>query len=190
MCVTILGEKGETVSNWIPVISLSTGADAGISMLPEVDDEVMIVSMTGDNSRMAVLGSSWFTDGNPPVTDENSDADLNADGKNSLKFLKSRSGNMIIFDDTEGAEKFQIITGDGKTRFEFDTAGEIGNLMSEQDVMIGAKGSLTLKAESISIQSEKSIEISGEAYTASAKKAADITADKDLTVKGSGIALN
>ncbi len=190
VCVTILGEKGETVSNWIPVISLSTGADAGISMLPEVDDEVMIVSMTGDNSRMAVLGSSWFTDGNPPVTDENSDADLNADGKNSLKFLKSRSGNMIIFDDTEGAEKFQIITGDGKTRFEFDTAGEIGNLMSEQDVMIGAKGSLTLKAESISIQSEKSIEISGEAYTASAKKAADITADKDLTVKGSGIALN
>ncbi len=180
--VTILGEQ-ETVSNWLPVISPSAGADA-------VDDEVMIVSMTGDNSRMAVLGSSWFTDGNPPVTDENSDADLNADGKNSLKFLKSRSGNMIIFDDTEGAEKFQIISGDGKTRFEFDTAGETGNLTSEQDVMIGAKGSLTLKAESISIQSEKSIEISGEAYTVSAKKAADITADKDLTVKGSGIALN
>ncbi len=131
-----------------------------------------------------------FADGTPPVTGENSDADLNGDGKNSLKFMKSRSGHMIIFDDTEGAEKFQIISGDGKTRFEFDIAEEIGNLTSEADVMIGAKGSLTLKAESISIQSEKSIEISGEEYKFSAKKAADITADKDLSVKGSGIALN
>ena len=187
--VTILGEQ-KFVSNWLPVISPSAGADTGLSLLPDVDDEVLIVSMSGNKSRMAVLGSSWFNDGTPPVTGENSDADLNADGKNSLKFLKSRSGNMIIFDETEGAEKFQIITGDGKTRFEFDTAGEIGNLTSEQDVMIGAKGSLTLKAESISIQSEKSIEISGEEYTVSAKKAADITSDKDMTVKGSGIALN
>ena len=189
VCVTICGEQ-ESVSSWLPVISPSAGADAGVSLLPDVDDEVLIVSMSGNNLKMAVLGSSWVADGTPPVTGENSDADLNGDGKNSLKFMKSRSGHMIIFDDTEGAEKFQIITGDGKTRFEFDTAGEIGNLTSEQDVMIGAKGSLTLKAESISIQSEKSIEISGEEYAVSAKKAADITSDKDMTMKGSGIALN
>ncbi len=174
--VTILGEQ-EAVSNWLPVISPSAGSDTGVSMLPDVDDEVLIVSMSGNNLKMAVLGSSWFADGTPPVTGENSDADLNGDGKNSLKFMKSR-------------EKLQFITGDGKTRFEFDTAGEIGNLTSEQDVMIGAKGSLTLKAESISIQSEKSIEISGEEYAVSAKKAADITSDKDMTMKGSGIALN
>jgi uncharacterized protein involved in type VI secretion and phage assembly len=187
--VTILG-KEESVSDWLPVVTPLAGPDNGISILPEVDDIVVVVAMEGSNIKKAVLGSIWFNNAAPPETGENSDGDLNGDGTNSLKFLKSRSGHMIIFDDTDGAEKFQIISSDGKSRFEFDVAGELGNLTSEVDVVISAKGTLTLMAESITIQSEKVIEISGDEYAASAKSAMEITADKDITIKGSGIALN
>ncbi len=53
--VTILGEQ-EAVSNWLPVVSPSAGFDAGVSMLPDIGDEVLVVSMSGSKSRTAVLG--------------------------------------------------------------------------------------------------------------------------------------
>ena len=40
--------------------------------------------------------------------------------KNSLNFFKSQSGNMLIFDDTDGKEKIQLIASGGSTRIEFD----------------------------------------------------------------------
>jgi uncharacterized protein involved in type VI secretion and phage assembly len=187
--VTILGEK-ETVSDWLPVITPLAGADCGISILPEVDDMVLIVSLDGNNIKKAVIGSVWFSGSEAPVTNENTDADLNQDGKNSLKFFKSKSGSMFIFDDTEGEEKIQIISSDGKSRFEFLNADEIINLETEADISIGAKGIVSIQAEEIEITSEKQINVSGEEMQFSAKKTMDISSDKDISIKGSGIALN
>lgn len=187
--VTILGEK-ETVSNWLPVIMPFAGPDNGVSILPEVDDMVMVVAMDGGNNKKAVIGPTWFSGGEPPVTDENTGADLNQDGNNNLKFFKSRSGNMVILDDTDGEEKIQIISSDGKSRFEFLNADEIVNLETELDLTIGAKGVVSIQAEEIDITSDKQINLSGEEVQVSAKKAMDIKADKDITIKGSGIALN
>jgi uncharacterized protein involved in type VI secretion and phage assembly len=187
--VTILGET-ESVSDWIPVVTPFAGLDSGMSVLPEIDDMVLIAAIDGENNKKAVIGSVWFSGGEPPVTGENSDADLNQNGKNSLKFIKSRSGNMIIFDDTEGDEKIQIISSDGKSRFEFLNADEMINLETENDITISAKGIVSIQAEEIEIISEKQINVSGEEIQVSAKKAMDIVSDKEMTIKGSGIALN
>ncbi len=187
--VTVVGEK-EAVSDWFPVVMPFAGPDNGVSVLPEVDDMVMVAAMDGDNNKKAVIGSVWFSDGEPPVTDENSGADLNQDGNNSLKFFKSRSGSMIILDDTEGEEKVQILSCDAKSRFEFLNADELVNLETEVDITIGAKGVVSIQAEEIEIISEKQLNLSGEEVQVSAKKVMDINADKDMTLKGSGIALN
>jgi uncharacterized protein involved in type VI secretion and phage assembly len=187
--VAIIGEE-EMVSDWLPVITPLAGPDNGISILPEVDDMVMVVAADDSNIKKAVLASSWFIDAAPPETGENSDADLNGDGNNSLKFIKSKSGSMIIFDDTEGEEKIQMISSDGKSRFEFLNADELVNLETELDITIGAKGIVSIQAEEIEMTSEKQINLSGEEVQVSAKKTMDITADKDMTIKGSGIALN
>ncbi len=187
--VTIVGEE-ESVSDWLPVVSSLAGPDNGISVLPEVDDEVFIVAMEGDNNKKAVIASVWFNDGEPPVTDENTDADLNQDGNNSLRFIKSRSGSMFIFDDTEGEEKIQMISSDGKSRFEFLNADELVSLDTEIDITLGAKKIISIQAEEIEMIGEKQINLSGEEVQVAAKKTMDITADSDMTVKGSGIALN
>ncbi|MDR2901279.1 MAG: phage baseplate assembly protein V [Treponema sp.] len=187
--VTMIGEK-ESVSDWIPVVTPFAGPDCGISILPEIDDMVLVVSMDGNHIKKAVIGSAWFSGGEPPVTDENTDADLNQDGKNNLKFIKSRSGNMLILDDTEGDEKIQIISSDGKSRFEFLNADEMINVETELDIVIGAKGNISIQAEAIEITSKKQINMTGEDIQISAKKTMDIIADKEMTIKGSGIALN
>jgi uncharacterized protein involved in type VI secretion and phage assembly len=187
--VAVIGEEN-SVSDWMPVITPFGGSDCGISVLPEVDDMVLIIAMDGDNIKKAVIGSVWFNGGEPPVTEENSDADLNQDGKNSLKFIKSRSGSMIIFDDSEGAEKIQIISSDKKSRFEFLNADELINLETENDIVIAAKGMLSIQAEEIEMKSEKNINFSGEDIQISAKQTMDINSDKEMTIKGSSIALN
>ncbi|QQO09010.1 phage baseplate assembly protein V [Breznakiella homolactica] len=187
--VSKIGED-ESVTDWIPVITPYAGNDTGLSLLPDVDDQVLVVSLDEHNIRKAAIGGLWSNEAAPPSTGENSDADLNQDGNNSLRFFKSRSGSMVIFDDTEGEEKIQIISSDGKSRFEFLNADEMVSLTTENDLTIGAKGVISIQAEEIEINSKKQLNLTGEEFQIAAKKAMDITSDQDITVKGSGIALN
>ena len=117
----------ETVSYWIPYLSSMAGEGMGFSSLPNIDDQVLVLSMDGSRDNQIVVGSYWNENSTPPKTEENSDADLNGDGKNSLNFFKSQSGNMLIFDDTDGKEKIQLIASGGSTRIEFDNENDAKN---------------------------------------------------------------
>jgi hypothetical protein len=96
----------------------------------------------------------------------------------------------VIFDDSEGAEKVQLISYDGSSRLELSLPDELFTLDTEKDLSISAKGAITIQAGEIDVTSEKQVNVSGEEYQISAKKELDITSDKDLIIKGSGIALN
>jgi uncharacterized protein involved in type VI secretion and phage assembly len=187
--VCMLGEE-ESVSEWLPVISPYAGAGMGMSVLPEVDDQVLVVSLDAAQTRKAVLGGVWSEKAKPPETGENADADLNKDGKNALQFVKSRAGSLFIFDDTKDKEKIQLIASDGKSRLEFSVADKLVTLNSEHDITIGAKGCITIDAEEIAISSKKQINMSADDYQVSAKKGMTLEAKQDMTLKGSGISLN
>ncbi len=187
--VTKLGEE-ESVTEWIPVLTPFGSSDTGLSFLPDVDDQVLVVFLGTANVKKAVIGASWSNNTAPPKTEENSDADLNSNGENSLRFFRSKSGNKLIFDDTEGSEKIQIISSDNKSRIEFSVADELVSLTTENDLTIGAKGAISIQAEEITIDSKKAMNISAEEYQINAKKGLDMTTDKDMTIKGSGISLN
>jgi uncharacterized protein involved in type VI secretion and phage assembly len=181
---------GDSVTDWIPVITPWAGSGAGLSALPEPGSQVLVVSLDSREIKKAVLGGLWSAAAPPPETRENPEADLNQDGKNSLRFIKSRAGSMIIFDDTEGAEKIQIISAGGKSRLEFLTAGEILSLETDTDITIGAKGSLAIQAEEIEISGAKAVSLRAEEIMIAAKKNLEAAADRDMTLKGSSISLN
>lgn len=187
--VTKLGEE-EMMTEWIPVVSAYTGAETGMSMLPDIDEQVLVVSLDSLGKQKAVIGSIWSEASPPPSSGENADADLNGDGKNALHFIKSKSGNMLILDDTEGKEKIQIISSDSSSRIEFNVADELLLVETEKDIQIGAKGNIVIQAEEISISSKKAMSLTGDEIAVAAKKKMDVTADQDITIKGSGIALN
>lgn len=182
--------EDEVVSDWIPVLSFSAGNDNGIYSLPDIDEQVLVVCLDDSTKSYCVIGSVWSNEVKPPESGENGDADLNQDGKNSLHFIKSRSGNMIILDDTDSKEKIQLISSDGKSRFEFSAEDEMINLETENDIQITAKANLSINAEEIDITSSKQMNISTEQFQTKVSKGLDINADKDITIKGSGIALN
>ena len=183
-------DEKESVTDWMPVLTPFASVDAGLSSLPAVDDQVLVLSMDSRNMQMVALGSLWSTNAKPPKTGENGDADLNSDGKNSLHFIKSRAGSMIIFDDTDGAEKIQIIASDNKSRMEFSVADKLTSLTTENDISVGAKGNITVAADEISITSKKKLNIAGDEIQIAGKKKMEVAAQQDLTLKGSGVALN
>lgn len=183
--------EGESVSAWLPYLSAAAGNGTGFSSLPNIDDQVLVLAFGNERGEQVVLGSFWSDNCAPPKTDENKDADLNADGKNSLSFFKSKAGNMIICDDTDGKEKLQFIAAGGGSRIEFDIENEVINLESDKDISICAKGDITIQAEEeISLTAKKSLSIKSNEFRMQSEKNASIESGKDITLKGTGIALN
>ena len=180
----------ESVTDWVPVVAPYAGADTGVSFLPDIGDQVLVSSFTRDNSAKAIIGSVWSNPSPPPQTGENTQADLNKDGKNSLKFIKSRSGNQIIFDDTEGKEKLQFISADGASRVEFNTADKKLSLTTNHDLTISSAGTLSIQAEEVEITSKKQINMSADAYQVNAQKEYKNDASDGISIEGSGVSFN
>jgi uncharacterized protein involved in type VI secretion and phage assembly len=161
---------GGQLSEWARLASLMAGKDRGAFIRPEKDDEVLIGFEQGDVRRPHVIGCLWNSVDTPPPDDGDAAA-------NNWRFLRSRSGHVILLDDTSGAEKVEIVDKDEKRRIVVDAAGKaIQIICTEGDVAISAtKGTVSVEAK------EGSIKTSG---------ALTIEATGVLTLKGSTVKIN
>lgn len=182
--------ENEVVTSWVPYLSSLTGDGTGVSCLPDVDDQVLVISLDIHKTKLVALGAVWSEVAAPPETGENSDADLNQDGKNSLSFIKTKAENMIILDDTDGKEKLQIIQNKTNSRIEFIAEDKKLSITTDEEIDLAATKDLCLNAENMTFEAEKEFNVSCENYQVKASKEIKIEADKDMTLKGSGIALN
>ena len=180
----------DAVSAWIPYLSINAGSGAGFSTLPDVDTQVLVASLDDAETSQVAVGTIWSENAKPPESGENSDADLNKDGKNALHFVKSKSGAMLIVDDTKDAEKTQFIAAGGKTRLEFSKKDKLVNLETDEKISFSAKKEMGFEADTITVKAKKKADISIDEFQVKASKTCSIQADKDMSLKGSGIALN
>lgn len=187
--VFILGNS--VITDWIPVMSLYASSDCGAFFLPEVNDQV-VVAFLGDNPDSGVvLGSIWNIALLPPSTGENFQADFNMNGENSLHFIKSRSGHMIIMDDSSGAEKLQIISADGGTRFEFLAKSKKLSLKTDKGFVLSAKGGMSIKAKECKFKIDKGLKIEANGIVMeSTGKDLKIKASSAVSLEGGQIKLN
>ena len=130
--------ENEVVSSWVPYLSSLTGDGTGVSCLPDVDDQVLLISLDIHKKKLVALGAVWSEVAAPPETGENSDADLNQDGKNSLSFIKTKAENMIILDDTDGKEKLQIIQNKTNSRIEFIAVDKKLSITTDEEIDLAA----------------------------------------------------
>ena len=151
---------------------------------------MLVISLDAHKTKLIALGSVWSEVAVPPETGENSDADLNQDGNNSLSFIKTKAENMIILDDTDGKEKIQIIQNKTNSRIEFIAEDKKLLISTDEEIDIAATKDLCLNAENMTFEAEKEFNVSCENYQVKASKEIKLEADKDMTLKGSGIALN
>jgi uncharacterized protein involved in type VI secretion and phage assembly len=161
---------GDQESAWARIASPMAGNNRGFVFRPEVDDELLLAFEMGDPRRPYVLGALWSkTDPLPPD-----------DGKqknNNWRFIQSRSGHLLKFDDTQGAERIEVLDRNRKIRIIIDSSAD--KLQIQCDT-----GDIEIKASAGKIQIE--------AREAEIKASAGMTlqAGGELRIRGSIVNIN
>ena len=169
-----LGDDVE--SDWARVATPMAGKSRGLYWLPEVDDEVLVAFEHGRPDRMYVLGGLWNGKDKPPES--------NQDGKNDLRTLKTRSGQLIRLTDTAGEEKIEIIDKSGKNSIVISTKDNKVTITGQGDVAVqSSTGKLTLAGQQIEISSKGAVKVQ-------AGQNMDLQAQAQLNVKGQMVNIN
>lgn len=180
----------ETESGWIPVLQGFSGDDTGVYCLPEVGDSVVAAFMDNSYSSGFVLGGITPLDKGVPASEENTDADFNDDGNNALRMIKSKSGQRIILDDTDGAEKIQILNPDGKTRIELNGEDESINFLTDKDITINGETKVSITAEEMEIKLDKDLTIECDNLGLKAGGSGEVKASNSVTIEGQSVGIN
>lgn len=99
-----LGDDGANVRSWATLLTPYADDDQGFVALPEVGTQVVVGFEAGDLHRPYVVGSCWNGREMMPVTPTR---------PNDKRLIKTRSGSLLEFDDTQGATKVTLSTSGG-----------------------------------------------------------------------------
>lgn len=99
-------------AHWAVLAVPMEGGQFGTYTLPEIDDTVLVAFLHGDIRRPVVIGGIWNSKDTPPEVNEN--------GKNDFRFIKSRSGHRMLLDDSS---KVKVVLTD-KTNTNYVGVGE------------------------------------------------------------------
>ena len=163
-------------SFWARIAVPMAGNDRGLFFLPEIDDEVLVIFELGDVRFPYVIGALWNGKDKAPAD--------NADGKNNVRLIKSRSGHTIKLNDEDGAETIEIIDANGTNTIVIDTANDTITVSADRDIKLSApNGKISLDAQSLELTSSQDTKIkSGSAM--------NVEASATLTVKGATVNIN
>ncbi|MGH2533460.1 MAG: VgrG-related protein [Thermomicrobiales bacterium] len=149
-------------SHWARIATPMAGADRGWHILPEVNDEVLCGFEHGEPTRPFVLGGLWNGVDKPPAGTKDL---VGGDGKVNQRIWRSRTGHLLLFDDTAGEESIRIIdkttknhititSSDNKLLVEMEGDIEVTSrtglmkLTAEKDISFESKtGKISMKAD-------------------------------------------
>lgn len=163
-------------STWARVATSMAGKERGTYFLPEVDDEVLVAFEQGDLRFPYILGGLWNGKDKPPIN--------NADGKNNLRLIQSRSGHTIKLNDESGKESIEITDKEGNNKVVIDKAQNTITITTKKDIVLSApQGTIKLDAQKLEIKSSADTKLESGA-------AMDIKSSATMTLKGATINLN
>jgi uncharacterized protein involved in type VI secretion and phage assembly len=163
-------------SYWARIAVLMAGNDRGSYFLPEVEDEVLVVFEQGDVRFPYVIGALWNGKDKPPAD--------NADGKNNVRLIKSRSGHLIKLNDEDGKETIEIIDKSTKNSIVIDTASNTITITADKDIVLAApQGTIKLDAQKIEAKSSADAKLEAGAGM-------DVKASGTLNIKGATVNIN
>ena len=163
-------------SDWARVASPMAGKERGLYLLPEVDDEVLVAFEHGNPASVYVLGALWNGKDKPP--------EANAEGKNDVRTLKSRSGHVVRLVDAKGDERIEIVDKSAKNSIVISTKDNTITIVADADITIqSAKGKLKLSGNGVEITSKGAIKVEASGNM-------DLKAGPQLNVKGQMVNIN
>jgi uncharacterized protein involved in type VI secretion and phage assembly len=175
-----LSDNNET--DWVRVATLMAGGGRGSFFLPEVGDEVLVAFEHGDINHAFVIGALWNGVAKPP--------EINSDGRNNIRKIKSRSGHEIIFNDDKKAkkEKIEIHTNAGHRIVLDDSVGQ------EKIEIVDKTGNNKITIDSVrnsmNIESAVQLKIKSPVVEVEATTSLTLKSNAALTIKGLPVKIN
>lgn len=167
---------------WARIAVPMGGPGRGTYVLPEIDDQVLVVFEHGDINRPIVVGSLWSKQQEP--------VEVNQSGKNNTKLIKSRCGHRIIFDDKEGAEKVIIVDETKRNKIILDSTNKIVQIESDGEIEIKAKTSVILHAHALHVGTEQVIVGKARALLTHSAKTFGLKASSKIVIGGGNTTIN
>lgn len=161
---------GEIESDWVRIATPMAGAQRGFYYLPEINDEVLVSFEHGDVHRPYIVGYLWSNTDKPPKQN----SQVVKSGKVNERIIQSRSGHVVVLDDSDGKEQIIIRDKTQKNEIVIDSSKNAMTIKVEGDFTVDAKGKITLKSGS------------DMALTSQAKGEIATTGDLTLDAKGQG----
>lgn len=155
-------------SQWARVLGIGAGPTCGFSIIPAINDEVMVAFQHGDFNVPIVVGGMWNGQDALP----NAVNDVAGVDKPTVHSWTSREGHRIILSDSGKSVTIQSSAG---LELCMDDNGTKITVKSNADIEVLAGSSLRLKGGNISIEADGSL---------------DMNASGPVTVKGATINLN
>jgi len=170
-------------THWAQLLTPMEGKKFGWYTLPDIDDVVVVMFISGDTSQPVIVGGIWSKPDFSPEPNE--------DGKNNFRGYRSRSGHRLILDDTA---KTKVVFADKTTKNmvgigNFGKAGKGPNVCAVyKPPMSGTTGvaistmegklELSCPSGKLLVQADQNIKISS-------KTSIDIKAGTELKLDGS-----
>lgn len=177
-------------STWARVVGAGAGAERGVLMLPEVDDEVLVAFEHGRFDSPYVLGGLWNGVDKPPT---------GGDKPNDVRQITSRSGHTIRLDDTAGAERIEITSGKGKSTIVLDGANNTLTIRTDGDLVLESRnGAVTITGRTVEVKADRRVTVEATEVKVAAKTGLELGADgkaelkagAPLTLKGAVVNIN
>lgn len=138
-------QGAELASSWARLITPGAGKERGICFVPEVNDEVLIAFEQGDVNYPYVVGAVW-NDKNVPPPGEG--GEIIGGGQVNQRIVRSRTGHIIVLDDTAGKEKIIVMDKTKKNLITIDSTKNSISLESDGDMTFKAKGKMIFTCDS------------------------------------------
>jgi uncharacterized protein involved in type VI secretion and phage assembly len=162
-------------SYWARIASPMAGRGRGVLFRPEVDDEVLVCFEHGDPRRPYVLGGLWSSADTPP-------SDGGSKTENNWRSITSRSGHVLLFNDSDGSETIEIIDKTGGNSIVIDSASNTITIKSSQTIKV--------EATSIELSGTTSVKVQAPSIDLKADGDMSVSAGGNLTVRGALVTIN
>jgi uncharacterized protein involved in type VI secretion and phage assembly len=171
-------------SDWARVAQPAAGAGRGFYWVPEVNDEVLVAFERGEVHRPYVVGCLWNGQDKPIKGAFSKD--------NTTRWIQTKSGHRIVFEDKKGAEKIVVADSSGKRTMTFDVKNKKFIIEAKEgDVEIHAKKKIVLSCEDLEIKTGKTGKIDiGTTFDLNVSGKANIWAGPQLNIKASRVNIN
>jgi phage protein D/phage baseplate assembly protein gpV len=170
--------SGSRDATWARLLTPYAGDQQGLVLVPDVDQEVLVGFLDGNDDFPVVVGSLWSAVAPPPVS---------PDSQNAIRCLVTRSGHRLTFDDsdqggvtvhTDGGHELLLSDSDGKVAITAKGGNSI--TLSDDGIEVSAStGDLVLSAPGGEVR------IAGLNLSAKADAGASVESSGTLDIKAS-----